>query len=677
MRVLLSLALCLFLSQAFADVTDLSTTYKKDYESFRKLDGHQLDDLHPWYDGNLLILRNPFASKDTNPFYVQTVVACEYDQPTYPEYPQYNDERSYSENNDYYNEEEYYNHECENNQECTRTDKVEPKKEWKFGVAPFIFFDFYSYNKVTSEDSHFTADAVLKNDQNSATVDMSGTVLEESDDNGLFKVVKRSNITAAAGVVATANYINSAISRVTPMVGVAPIVGSTKVTERFVKTKSTAYGMGHLPLPSRVETMNDWTLGDKVTYSSQGGAMFMAGIGYGPVTVGATYFIVGTWTKSVQKLDNTKFLVEATNGSLKNAGLFVSATVVSLSASTVSSLEKSVSYLFDTSDAEASDAMNAWLAGDFSKAEAIALKKDNKNVVKLNTNKTQSYGRVRSLNVGIPFMRWSRGSGSIHTSADEEFHPDGSKANVKSAIFVRTKDSRFFNEFSNKMNGFFATHARLADTDGTSRDVYTGTFGYSYFNTTGTMSDLAPQIRNLVWLTGMRKELAVSTPKKVGTGTVELQFLFKLNKNATDILVNSIAAKTEVLSTISEGFLNAYFTKTVNGKIELRDEQKICGSDTSTLEDCRAKFTTYTRNGVATMKRAIAKMKAALAADKREEFVSAYAEFGGGMTSNQFSFQTIFNLLKGRGVEAFYRVAGSEVKKYEISLDWKPELKVE
>jgi hypothetical protein len=274
-------------------------------------------------------------------------------------------------------------------------------------------------------------------------------------------------------------------------------------------------------------------------------------------------------------------------------------------------------------------------------------------------------------------MRWAKGSGSLHTSSEEEFHPDGSKADVKSAIFVRTKDSRFFNKFANKMNGFFATHARLTNVEGASRDVYTGTFGYSYFNNNGTMSDLAPQINNLVWLTGMRKELAVSTPKRVGTGTVEIQFLFKLNKNATDILVNSIAANTEALSKISEGFLTSYFTSTVNGKTVLRDEQKICDSTTSSLEDCRAKFTSYTRSGVATMKRAIAKMKTALAAGKRDEFVNAYAEFGGGMTSNQFSFQTIFNLLKGRGVEAFYRVAGSEIKKYEISLDWKPELKAE
>ena len=71
------------------------------------------------------------------------------------------------------------------------------------------------------------------------------------------------------------------------------------------------------------------------------------------------------------------------------------------------------------------------------------------------------------------------------------------------------------------------------------------------------------------------------------------------------------------------------------------------------------------------MVKALKEMKSCKAQNKRLCVTKSYANFGKHFVENQFTFQTIFNLLKGRGMTGTYSVTGQEIRRHELMFDWK------
>ena len=56
------------------------------------------------------------------------------------------------------------------------------------------------------------------------------------------------------------------------------------------------------------------------------------------------------------------------------------------------------------------------------------------------------------------------------------------------------------------------------------------------------------------------------------------------------------------------------------------------------------------------------------------KFAAAYGTFGKAMMKNQFAFQTVFNLLKGRGVSLKLNIQGENLPMVNKEINWIPEV---
>ncbi|OUR95477.1 hypothetical protein A9Q84_16725 [Halobacteriovorax marinus] len=538
---------------------------------------------------------------------------------------------------------------------------VEAEKEWEFDFAPIIMIDFLKANKIvtisTGKDANKTT--MFKR----ADFATKAPELMSSKWNDKFYMKKSSTVTGALGVAMTAQYINNgSLSNLTPVIGIAPIAGRTKTYEGFLDNKIDAKAFkGRKALKSATE-VNSWSVGDKLRYDVNGGIMTTVGLGFSGLHMGIAHVALGTWSQTVEKLSDNIAKVTLENTALKSVTRSTGFSIVSVGLNKIKSDNVSNSFLFDIKDEEALSAMNSFLAGDFVPAERLA-ETDIRKVLKTEVSKTKLEAKMRTFTAGIPFVNFSSGKGQVFSKSLTSYLVDGTENDVVTSMYVKNKGSRVFNKLSNTA----VTFAAIDYVTTKNKEKKTGTvgmFSYLYTKTKGKIKHIERKVNALIKMTGLTQELKVDLPDDKDKGYVEVMFNLNFDQTATDVLINKISTEEEALQKLGKLFVETYFKKgDANGICEANVENR--------LDTCKYFFAKATKKHISKMVKALKEMKSCAGDNRRLCITKSYAKFGKHFNENQFTFQTIFNLLKGRGMTGTYSVTGQEIRRHELMFDWK------
>ena len=606
----------------------------------------------------------------------------------------------------------------EDRQTTTRTtSRVKGERHWDYNIAPMIFADFSHEKKIVSLNTHYPSVSSLIIGENGETIAaLSSTKMDferqdsinnvnsgsvptlkiEDDQKGAYRVELRSNLSFGAGISMNLKQVNAGTS-LGGFVGLAPIHNASAVTQRTVMSQAEAKSAKAYSVPGTAEELAAWKTYDKLSWASTNGILFVGGLSYGPASVGASYTATGTWTTEVQKVGSSKVYVKVANTHLHNFTPFASLVLLNASAPHYWTPKKkadySFSFMFDLANNDAAVAYAAMIQGNMLPAQKIAGEKDNSSVIAIESNTSSVRGKLATISFGIPFVALgsaSRGTVQMATVADSQ--ADNTHMNAEYGVYIKSSDVKSMAYDSERTFGFYGTSYTATGADKSSSQGAFGQIGWTFKQTDTSPEKLADALQRLVVDTGMKNELAVNVPKltkKDGDlSYVSIEFLMKLDRAATESLMglNKTDSEGSTMARIANGFIDSYLTgsNTTNAVeinrfclsypgIEHNSKVQAPRTRDERIKDCAFLVGRETLAALQDMNNALREMNAAYQKDDKA-FAAAYAKFGKGMLTNQFTFQTVFNLVKGRGVSARYNISGTKIASYDLNFDWSPSL---
>jgi hypothetical protein len=571
--------------------------------------------------------------------------------------------------------------------------RVKRDRYWNYDIGPLVFFDFDFGKKYVSLNSYYPATSafsisergeVLKSLSSiTRPVELRGAINQESSklyptlvvapQEGAFRAEISNGLALGIGALATFKQVNATgpFETLSPYVGMAPLVGKTSVSERTVIGRDSLKHLKGLKLPADKRELANWKNLDKLSYSSTGGLLFIGGVSLYGFNVGTTYVATGSWSTEIQKIGEDKAYVKISSTKLQSLGLCTSAEVVSLSVAKFKSIEDSFSFFFDLSDPVAEAAFGELLKGHAQAAQKLADNADSLSVVRIESSSGVSEGRLKNFGVGIPFINWNSTKAKITSVEANDFHPIGSHLDASYGVYLRDKDTRILGYSSSYTYGFYGAQYDNRARDGVIEQGLFGQIGWSYHTSQADESKLERAIRKLVDLTGMQNELYVIVRKFKGNiGYASVEFSMRFDAWATHLLMGlaNDPASVQNLRRISDAFVDSFFAVAPHEGVFTAEE--FCGSKVD--ESCVRKYKNESQDAIDDMVKALGDMNSSYGHD-RKTFVRAYANFGKAMLTNAFTFQTIYNLVKGRGVTAHYSITGEQLPAYDLSFDWKRE----
>lgn len=556
-------------------------------------------------------------------------------------------------------------------QQATR----ERERKWKTKVAPSVFFNVNYRNQVEQSASYFNSSDKAVLGENSGTVLGKPRVLEMNrQSNGPFKVTRTIGIDAGAGINVTKVYTGSGpLQGLVPHAGILPMIGSTKISERIAITRAELEALESLPVPSTVQELTKWRLGEKLTYMTRGGVMFMAGVTYyNIVGVGVGALAMGTWTTEVQKIGENVVLVKLAKGDLQSISVQTSVGLMASSLAKFQGLENGFSFLFKTDSKEGAEAFSQMLAGNIAMAQELAAKRE--VVIHVDANETRMSGTMANHSFGLPYLfNWTWGTGKIQVRSDVDFHADGSKSEIQYGVYLeQSQETVLLRILRDRTFGFYGLAYTTKERDGRVTNGTIAQVGYSFSKENATGADLKNAIRDVIRRTGLREELAVKAPSgDDDVGYVSMKFLMSFDRPAIERLLAISAKSPEVFAKVAQGFTDSYLAG--------QDILNICQSDKYGYADKKEDFARCDREVRSDVAQATSEMLAALNAIRSNpndrKFVSEQmGYFGRAMLTNALTFQTAFQLVRGYGVTAQYEITGSEFTKYDLTFAWAPRI---
>ena len=594
------------------------------------------------------------------------------------------------------------------------TKRVRGERNWEFQVSPMIFFSWKSNRSIFSLDRHYPAVSSLlfgesggmlhnrvasrelmafDNSMNSS----SGRLIPElkvGDRTGPYRVELRTEIVGGLGVILQAVLVNGSgiLPNVIPYVGVAPMAGKTTISERTIKSMEEAKKIKALQVPKSAEELKSWAMYDKLSYAAQGGVLFVAGVSMPGLNVGVNHVINGTWDTEIRKFSDSHVYVKVSNSKLKTISAFASATIVQLNATKFQNFTESFSYMFNLKDQDGLSAYLQLLKGNARNAQTLAAT-DNRHVMRIETSSIRTAGNMRGLSFGIANIAAVGSAEGTYESAElTDYHPDQTKIDADYGIYMKEKNSQFFGDKTSTTFGFYGAGHRKTKGWVTETGTF-GSVGWAYRATEAKQSEIQKAVDHLVYQTGLKNELQVKLSGDAQlSGNANIDFALSIDQNATDLLLNLAREQdaATTLSNISDGFVKSVMQnglsseegrKLINkllkqyitsGLSNASDPKLAMRNNLKRMARAEKKILAESKTAIDEMIKHLKAMIASKAKQDRKAYVLAYAQFGKAMIKNQFTFQTIFNLIKGRGASVRYTIAGEHIKSYELYFDWKP-----
>jgi len=596
--------------------------------------------------------------------------------------------------------------------------RVKGEKHWDIQIAPMIFFNFDYDRNITSLASYypsisrFTFDEegrivnslsstnlrpVINDNVNSSHNRQQALLNLNAQNNGPYKVQLQHDAMLGVGAVLQFVQVNASgiAAYMIPYIGVAPTASISAKSERFTKSLIEAKKVKHLNVPRNAQELLQWKDFEKITYTSQGGILFIGGVSFPGLNIGANYIANGSWTTEIQRIAKNRVYVKVSSGKLSSLGVQGSVGLLGLSSSKFSALNNSFSYMFDLANPQAQAAYLQLIKGNAKAAQVLASDSKVKSVIPVDSSNLKAAGKIRSLKFGIPFANMTSMQGKILSAEMSDYYPDKTKISADYGIYLREKSSKFFGLESSYTYGFYGSAYSLSKKNEKAENGDFGMIGWSYKTSEVDEAKLRRAIQKLVLQTGMRNELGVQVAGgSKNKGYASLDFSLKLSEDAGKILIQIADQKDglEQFNRISSGFIESVFSsdKTSQAASDLVEQlieeyapqssaqvgnkptTQPMQSRSQRIAHAKRQLLQETADAMLGMQRSLQWMRHSKTTKNRKEFVKHYAEFGKNMLKNQFAFQTAFNLVKGRGVSARYTISGESIKAYDLEFNWKP-----
>jgi hypothetical protein len=604
----------------------------------------------------------------------------------------------------------------------TKTDKttvteeskrIRGERNWEFQVSPLIFFSWKSNRSIFSLDRHYPSvssllfgesGGVLHNRSASKSLLAFDNNLNEASDRiipelkvgdqaGPYRVELRTDVVGGLGAILQVVLVNGSgiLPNVIPYVGVAPMGGKTTISERTVKSAEDARKVKALSVPKSAEDLKSWAMYDKLAYSTQGGVLFVAGVSMPGLNAGVNHVINGTWDTEIRKFSDSHVYVKVSNSRLKTLSAFLSASIVQVNTTSFQNLTDAFSFMFNLRDQDGLSAYLQLLKGNARNAQKLA-ESESRHVLRIETSAIRTAGKMRGFTFGIANVASVGTAEGEYQSAElSDYHPDQTKVDADYGIYMKEKNSQFFGDKTSTTFGFYGAAHRKSKGSSVESGTF-GSVGWAFRATEAQRHEIQKAVQHLVDQTGLKNELMV----KLGgdqklSGNANIDFSLSIDENATHLLLElarqegasttlteiadgflSSVMKTGILTPEGRDFINRLMSQYIGAKLTKQPSFENNKINLNRINRAKAKISSDSKLASEEMVKQLRAMSVALAKNDRKAYVIAYAQFGKAMIKNPFTFQTVFNLIKGRGASVRYTITGEHIKSYELYFDWKP-----
>ncbi len=552
----------------------------------------------------------------------------------------------------------------------TEEREVEEKKDpSRFALEPILFFDYDKGRKVINLTPNAEVTASIMPSSELRMGSLSVNLTPASDEKG-YRVEQYKRWAAGLGLALTMQFSNATqfVALFKAYAGVLPVRGSMVRAERFAPTKKAIKELPPVKIPYKATDIDSWTIGDKVAFETSGGMMYAAGISFAGIGIGPTYVTMGRWLVEVDKMDDKKVLVQINNTKIKALNKAIGFYMVTASKAEMKSVDRSFSFMFDLSDPKAAEAYEDLLRGNVLGSQNLAADERVHSVLRFEDIKSETLKRVRARSLALPFAYNVVSRSKIQSVAHKEYHPDQSQTDITYGVYQLNRDVRLFSKHRNRQIAFYGAQYQTTYRDGKKEDGHFGQFIWNYQNDHTKAPYLRGEIKKLIRKTGLRNELDTKVSGNGYLGYVNLNAVLTIPKETTNLLIDMATDENKSwgFNKLADAYIANYFK-------EGRDDNDVCRSYQDDLSTCQTEMVKRTNRSLKLMKMNLKKMGQLRNTDPKA-FTKAYASFGEAMLNNQFTFQVVFSLIKGRGASLGYQVLGEKLSYMAKSYDWLPEL---
>lgn len=471
-------------------------------------------------------------------------------------------------------------------------------------------------------------------------------------------------------------------------IGVSISGGKGFLLKKHVKNYSEIKKLPFISfIPKDIKDWNQYSVGDSITYLSEGDLAFNVGVGNVLITVGFSYIASGVWETKVKKTG--AFTVQAKYSKTKIHRLRVAAenALVSVSAEKYFNFDDSLFYEFNLADENGRKAYLRFINGDAIYAKEMALKLKAAKafsmplgnafgikrpiltlaVRPLMEYKAQGSGTVKKADASIPFLvsaNYKKGTNFV--LSDTKIFKTGQTGT--SYLGIYRKESNTSGLLANDAHriSLFAGALQFIKDNNLNEDKtkirYSANFKYEYHRQNFKDDKFYEELIEIANIIGHKKELLTTDFSVKGKyGYVQMMADLILSMDAINELMNlSKTQQYRVWFEIGKPLVVNWFADPNNNKSELC---KILSKD-----HCQSDALSQLNLGLHSLHKSLIAMNQHLSAGNYKEFSLALADFGNSMLTNQFTFQTTLALIRQGDYHLTFNFRGERVPKKELVL---------
>jgi len=562
-----------------------------------------------------------------------------------------------------------------------------------FGVWPSVTGSFNKFRRIIALDPK------IKSLSPDKMVQGEDGILRLANNRGGYRVIEHKNWNIGLGI--TSGIFGSGAMLPAITLGVTGTYGKNVVASRFVRNIKMVKRLPAPKIPKNIRDLKKWKDDDSLSWTTSKNVAFAAGVGFGPISVGATLMGHSDFNMSITKLSRSDapFDIAVTMEKIKGKGWNVntSAMVAGISWGKMLDKAKSWTFLIDLDNKTKSDVtyfpakgLGKWLkiktkiaagkiyqeilAGNLVAANIVANRKDWKRfgVKKVEETNTKTKSTSRNMGVSVPFLiSASYSKGKSFAIANSKFLDADTIG--QTLIGVYNKDSETSGWLSNnskRTRMFSGNYQKVVPANPNSNKItqrrYSGSYKYVYIRNKVNGKKLKKELKYLERKIGYPNELKLKIPNKTDVGTLQIEMDVRLSNIATDSLIDT-AQKMSKNQFVALGMKEAeIFFKGDWSYKDVCQRARLTCQRLKEVQTKKAMITAYDSL------RAMKKYKAKL---NYKKFVEAYAEFGKGFIRNRFTFKTILHLTRKAkdtarqpAVKLNFKIQGTALPPYEKEL---------
>jgi hypothetical protein len=528
-----------------------------------------------------------------------------------------------------------------NNDEANQSNHVSHGDGWMWHLMPMLHIGGDYYKRVISLSSSDT--------------------IEVNDTRDGFVLIENKTIQAGGGLMLMAmppiswgGFLHA---------GIMPYKGGHVFRMKKTSNPKTE-SIRSMVTPYSLRDLNNWSIADKLSYSTQGGVMFSAGLGITILTdFSYSYMAQGTWITTIAKVGKTKALVSIKNKSMKMFMSNIGTTIAYLQKHKFNNADKSFNFIFDLSKSEGLQAYKDMIRGNIVTAQNL-IRSEIGGVRPVSYTQTNSFGRMRSFSYGVPFLYkdTSMVGNTISQSVTENFL-NNSKMNMEMSMFMRSRKSSGVSSNHRDTGFVFMGHHHELIQNNKKSDSIGGSFKWYFQNENSSPWYIKSRLNRAISILGLEKIDGLQLdglPKKLNfvRGEIDIPLTKKQILKVIDLaedknLYNNMYSRAYIA-------MNDYFRIPGNYK-------KICPLKRHRFTGCKKKIYNNTWSKLSKIPRLLPKLMSAYKAKDRTNFSKHLTKLGEYMLANRFVFKEVFRQI-GETPKAKLKLMGSKISRTTIDL---------